>query len=525
MTARTWILTLLFACGKGSTDAPDASDSERAQILLETDASMPARGEAIALAHNIEAAAAKEGAGARAVSLHVTAGRLFERMWRIQHDPEDAKQADASYEAATRDPKAEGACDASFRRALLLGDIAGDAETTYKELYRASKRLATAPADCKGKIADKMSELAPFRPAPKVLEAVDASLAAEGALGEPIVPKGGPPKIVRVEQWPGKEAARIVIVLDKEATFRAGDEAGSGGARPRVFVELDGVDRGEAREQTANGIVTHVGVKPTTTGTRVELDLDGSAFRRTFFLLEPYRVVVDIARHPPGTSKRAIAKVVLDPGHGGNDSGASGPTGLKEKDVTLDIARRVAPILVKDGMQVVLTRDDDRYVTLEERTARANQVAADLFLSIHCNAAENHARHGIETYVLDTTKDEIASRIAARENATSESASAELGTILASMRIADQASHSNHLADLMQRSAMASLKGAYADAVDGGVHPAGFYVLVGARMPAILFETSYISHPTEETRLASDDYKARLADAIVNAVRAYRDGR
>jgi N-acetylmuramoyl-L-alanine amidase len=182
-------------------------------------------------------------------------------------------------------------------------------------------------------------------------------------------------------------------------------------------------------------------------------------------------------------------------------------------------------VLMREGLTVLLTRDDDRYVPLEERTARANAFGADLFVSIHCNAAENHVRHGIETYVLDTTKDEIASRIAARENATSQAATAEIGSILASLRLADQANHSTHLAELLQRAAMVSLRDGYKDVHDGGVHTAGFYVLVGARMPSVLFETSYISNPAEESRLGLEDYKRRLADAIENAVRAYREGR
>lgn len=539
MKWRLWLLSIL-ACGQNS-GPPDASDeSQKAQALLAADAVLPERGEVLAIAHSVEAAAAREGAGARAVQLHVTAGQLFERLWRLEHVPQDAKEADVAYDSAAHDPKAEGACDASIRRSFLAGDVAGDAETTYKELYRTSKRFAvpvhpeagaSAPApgvsDCLRRADELMVSLQAFRPAQKVIEAVDAALAAEGALGSvptPVAPSG-PPKIVRIEQWPGKEAARVVIVLDRQATFRTGDEASAGGKRPRVFVELDGVDKGNAREALGGGIVTHVGVEATTTGTRVSFDLDGPAYRRTFNLLEPYRIVLDVARHPPGAGKRHVAKLVLDPGHGGSDSGASGPTGVKEKDVVLDIAHKVAPVLTKDGIAVVLTRDDDRFITLEERTARANQVGADLFVSIHCNAAENHTRHGVETYVLDTTKDDMAGRIAARENATSTAATAELGSILASLRMADQASHSNRLAELLQKSSMASLRGTYADVLDGGVHPAGFYVLVGARMPAVLFETSYISHPTEETRLASDDYKGRLADAIVNAVRAYREGR
>jgi N-acetylmuramoyl-L-alanine amidase len=220
-----------------------------------------------------------------------------------------------------------------------------------------------------------------------------------------------------------------------------------------------------------------------------------------------------------------VTRVVLDPGHGGSDPGAIGQAGVKEKDVTLAIARRVAPVLAHDGTQVLLTRDDDRFVSLEERTARANAFNADLFISIHCNAAENHAKHGVETYVLDTARDEMAGRIAARENATSQAAGAEIGSILASMRLADQSTRSARLADLLERAAMASLRGSYGDVTDGGVHTAGFYVLVGARMPGVLFETSYISNATDEARLASDDYQQRLADGIVNAVKAYREGR
>jgi N-acetylmuramoyl-L-alanine amidase len=119
----------------------------------------------------------------------------------------------------------------------------------------------------------------------------------------------------------------------------------------------------------------------------------------------------------------------------------------------------------------------------------------------------------------------MAARVAARENATSQAASNEVAQLLASMRLADQATRSTRLSELLQRSALGSLGSRYSDVVDGGVHRAAFYVLVGARMPAVLFETSYISNPTEEQRLGSEDYQDRLADAIANAIRAYREGR
>ena len=127
--------------------------------------------------------------------------------------------------------------------------------------------------------------------------------------------------------------------------------------------------------------------------------------------------------------------------------------------------------------------------------------------------------------MLDTTTSDMASRVAARENATSQAASNEVAQLLASMRLADQASRSTRLAELLQRSALASVASQWPDATDGGVHRAAFYVLVGARMPAVLFETSYISNANEEQRLGAADYQQRLADAIVNAVKAYKEGR
>jgi N-acetylmuramoyl-L-alanine amidase len=543
------------ACGGHRTGPPeggvdDAAQVTRAQALVDG-GPLGDRATVVALAQSVEAQAIREGAGERATELHSLAARLLERMWRIEGRDQDATEAIELYHAASQGLTLRGACESAVRGARLSGELARDGSKTYAELYRVQRRLAAtqsasqgardgaAPSGsdgvgCAGGVEDWLVALAPFRPPARVLESIDEGLAGEGAIALAMADSGAvspnAPQIQRIDTWPGRESARVVVALSRAARFRTGDEPGLSGAPPRTFVELDGVDVGAALRDTALvGIVTRVRAQPTTTGARVTLDLDGQAFRRVFYLPEPYRVVIDIARHPPGTGlghgRRAVQRVVLDPGHGGNDPGAIGPAGTKEKDVTLDIAHRAAPILAKEGMMVVLSRDDDRFVTLEERTARANGFGADLFVSIHCNAAEGHARHGVETYVLDTTKDEIAARVAARENATSQAATAELGSILASMRLADQASRSSRLAELMQKAALASLHDAYPDVLDGGVHTAGFYVLVGARMPSILFETSYISNPTEEQRLATEDYRQRLGDGIANAVRAYREGR
>jgi N-acetylmuramoyl-L-alanine amidase len=533
-----------ISCGRRAEggDAGEADGTELSRAAqLAAGGALPGRAEALALAQSIEARAIREGASARASSLHATAARIVERVWRLEARDQDAKEATDLYRAAAQNVTWPGACEAAVQGARLAGDIARDASATYAELYKVQRRVAAASgADagagpCAASLDASLGILAAFRPPARVLAAIDEGLAGEGALAA-TRPDAGPrvlvaPQIVRIDEWPGEESARVVVTLDREAPFRVADDTQS--ARlPRTSLELDGVDVGSApRDVRMGGLVTRVRAESTTTGARVTLDLSGpKAYRRVFHLLEPFRVVLDVARNPPGVSAqtgplRSASRVVLDPGHGGNDPGAIGASGVREKDVTLDVAHRVAPILAKQGLVVTLTRDDDRYVTLEERTARANGFNADLFVSIHCNAAENRARHGVETYVLDTTKDEIAARVAARENATSQAATAELGSLLASMRMADQATRSTKLAELLQRATMASLHPEFPDALDGGVHTAGFYVLVGARMPSVLFETSYISNGAEESRLASEQYKQRLADGIVNAVKAYREGR
>jgi N-acetylmuramoyl-L-alanine amidase len=535
-------VVLATACSGGAKTGEDAGaggEIGRAQALVSPSSALPSRPEAISLAQSVEALALKEGAGARAVELHALAARLHERVWRTEHREQDAKEAIDLYRSAGRDLALPGACDAAARGAKLSGELAKDAQTTYAELYRVQRRSAASDAGtggaCASNVDEPLAALAAFRPAPQVLDAIDQGLAGEGAIALALQDASArtvvsAPRITRIEQWTGAEGARIVVHLDRPGRFRVGDAPSAGGRGARTYVDLDGVELGGASHETPlGGIVSRIVAEPTTTGSRVSLDLDGPAYRRVFHLLEPYRVIIDIARRPPGSgpsgSSRSVSRVVLDPGHGGNDPGASGPTGLKEKDVTLAVAHKVAPMLARSGVEITLTRDDDRYVTLEERTARANAFGADLFVSIHCNAAENRARKGVETYVLDTTANEMAGKVAARENGASLAASNEVATLLASMRLADQATRSTRLAELMQRAGIASLGGQYDGVTDGGVHRAGFYVLVGARMPAILLETSYISNPVEEQRLGSTDYQQRLADAIANAIKAYREGR
>jgi N-acetylmuramoyl-L-alanine amidase len=297
-----------------------------------------------------------------------------------------------------------------------------------------------------------------------------------------------------------------------------------------MYLDIDNARFSGAAATRHEGLVESIRIAAHPHGARLAIDLKYPAVRKVFYEPEPFRLVVDLARqstigfvHRAGA--RRVERIVLDPGHGGNDPGAIGPRGLREKDVTLDIAHRAAPIVARElGIATMLTRDVDEYVALDERTAHANAFGADLFVSIHCNAAENNESDGIVTFVLDGSSDAAAARIAAVENSASAAASEELATTF--RRIQDSAilERSVQFAQLLQRATVASLQGGYRHVSDKGVRRAGFYVLAGAVMPAVLFEVSFISNPDAEIRLNTGDYRQKLADAIVNAVRAYREG-
>jgi N-acetylmuramoyl-L-alanine amidase len=341
----------------------------------------------------------------------------------------------------------------------------------------------------------------------------------------------GQARVTKIERYGAPDAARVVVYVTEPSTYKVGflDE---GGQSPRLFVDIEGATYQGPKSFDVGGLVGRVRVGAEANRTRVVLDLTSAAYRKVFYVPEPFRLVIDVSKDAPAPvhlddlahGPRPIRRVVLDPGHGGHDPGASGPSGLREKDVTLDIAHRAAPLIARElGISTLLTRDSDDYVALDERTARANAFQADLFVSIHCNASEDGAGRGVMTFVLDDSRDATSTRVAARENDSSVAAATELAGAL-TREGGQSPGRSTHFAELLQRAAIASLSPSYGDIPDSGIHRAGFYVLAGARMPAVLFETSFISNPVGETRFNTGDFRQKIADAIVNAIRAYRDG-
>ena len=216
-----------------------------------------------------------------------------------------------------------------------------------------------------------------------------------------------------------------------------------------------------------------------------------------------------------------IRTIVIDPGHGGKDPGAIA-YGLKEKDIVLKTGRMLAGHLrSKLGAEVILTREDDRFLPLEERTAIANTNSADLFISLHINAHPLPDIKGFETYFLNLTTNAEAMRVAARENATSTHQLSDLQDILSDIMKNSKINESSRLADLVHTSIGSGLADSHFPHKDMGVKQAPFYVLIGAEMPAILIEIAFISNPEDAAMLGSDDFIDQLADQIAEGISRY----
>ena len=214
-------------------------------------------------------------------------------------------------------------------------------------------------------------------------------------------------------------------------------------------------------------------------------------------------------RSPWPSSWDWIRRVVIDPGHGGHDTGTVGTEGTKEKDVALAISRKLRTILTEQGLEVTLTREGDRFVRLEDRTRMANIARADLFISVHCNSLPQKSIRGIETYTLNLASDRFAIRLAARENATSEKGLSDLQFLLADLATRANTEESVRLASRVQAGLVNRLASKERKIRDLGTKEALFYVLLGTKMPAILVETGFLSNPEEEKRLSTAGYRTR----------------
>ncbi|MBI2357900.1 MAG: N-acetylmuramoyl-L-alanine amidase, partial [Deltaproteobacteria bacterium] len=323
--------------------------------------------------------------------------------------------------------------------------------------------------------------------------------------------------LTRIRHTSSQSYTRVTMELSAEVPYEIHflKEDASRQLPPRLYVDLRGTRLGMDPTQpivVQDRLLRGVRVGQFAPGVvRVVLDLTSVSKHRAFLLPDPYRLVVDINASANGPATAALVKprglppppkpkapapglrkIVLDPGHGGKDPGAIGIGGVAEKDIVLSLAKKLAKKLKQEmGVEVVLTRQDDTFIPLEDRTAIANAEEADLFVSLHVNASPNPNLRGIETYYLDNTNDEASIRLAARENATSRRNISDLQFILSDLTQNSKLEDSITLAHRVHSSLVSHMGRRYRDLKDLGVKKALFYVLVGARMPSVLLETFF----------------------------------
>lgn len=372
-----------------------------------------------------------------------------------------------------------------------------------------------------------------------------------------------PPALLNeIKHWSNPDYTRISLELDRDVTWEAHQLRKDGPGKPgRVYIDInrtrlgknvrditigDGLLKGARFGQYRSDVV------------RVVLDTDNIKDFKVFALSEPARLIIDVRGERPAEISRLeptitsipesaadpkreepvvvekkvrkikktgiskIRRIVIDPGHGGHDPGAVGPTGLQEKDVVLAVGLKLRDLLKDElGLDVVMTRSTDVFIPLEERTAIANKVNADLFLSVHANAAPNRNAAGIETYYLNLAKTEKAAQLAAKENGTSLEKVSVLQAILFDLMANYKLNDSAHLAEEVQKALHKKIRGRHADVKNLGVKQGPFYVLVGATMPSILVETAFLSNTLEEVRLKDPAYLEMTAEGILDGVHGY----
>ncbi len=285
----------------------------------------------------------------------------------------------------------------------------------------------------------------------------------------------------------------------------------------------------------------------TETTVRVAIDVDFNRVRRyeVFHVFDPFRIVIDIYPHEkrPAAAGIAPAKpaqpvgkgytmarqlglgvrtILIDPGHGGADPGCLDPTALYEKDLTLDISLRLRDLLqANTNLAVLMTRETDIAVPLENRTVIANQRRADLFVSVHINAFPEARRKGVETFFLNFSTDPAVNALAARENATTTKTIGEMDKIIRKIVQNSKIIESQELARRIQKSLVSALGKGYRDVTDLGTKGGPFWTLIGAEMPSVLVEVSHLSNPIEAKRLREDAYRQAAARGIYEGILAY----
>jgi N-acetylmuramoyl-L-alanine amidase len=458
-------------------------------------------------------------------------------MYRVSRTKQDLADAAGAYdEFANKYPDNENVAEALDKAGAIYMEL-GDKDN-------AAKRYSD--------LVNRFSKSIYAEGARKALASLPR---VEAAQAQPAGVTSGLSRVSDIRHWSNPDSTRVVIELDGNFKY----EGHLIKAPDRLFFDIEGAyitsPFKDGPIDINDGLLKSVRSSQYNSDTvRVVLDLDSVGDYSTLMLPDPPRLVVDVysanattgkicpqpsekyaetkgqgSVNPPvkpgGDDKLSLArqmglcitKIVIDPGHGGKDSGAVGKHGLKEKDVVLDIGKRLRDIIQsKLDCQVVMTRDSDVFVDLDARPVVARKQNADLFISIHANASRNRRASGVETYLLNLTKDRGIMEVAARENATTMKNMSDINSILFDLVLDNKRDESLELAHKVQHSLVKDLK-----VIDKGVKQGPFLVLYGASVPSILTEVGFISNPSEEKRLRSPKYRQEIAEAIFDGVKDY----
>ncbi|NCC24922.1 MAG: N-acetylmuramoyl-L-alanine amidase [Deltaproteobacteria bacterium] len=443
------------------------------------------------------------------------------------------------------------------------GDMFEAAQKELAKLDKKNRRLVKSPVQDTPKDSAKGKELAavsPTPPAPLRIEPRPASTPS----ASPGKRSGQTPELTSIRHWSGPDYTRVVLDLDSSATYthRLLNPDPKLKTPSRLFIDLECIGTASdipSKLTIKNSVVREIRVGQRTGDvTRVVLDIESLKNAKVFNLEDPYRIVVDVYTPPPSAASppsRTAAKpatpkgqelrieinessksmagtlveqlglklqtVMIDPGHGGKDPGATHGK-IYEKDINLRFAKILGKQLEDKGLKILYTRTTDVFLSLEERTALANAQGVDLFLSIHCNAHPSSSASGLEVYFLNLAKNKDAVRVAARENAVSERKISDLQFILTDLMLSSKIKESQDLAHHVHSTALKTMAKDYR-LKDHGIRQAPFYVLMGAKMPAVLIELGYLTNAKERAMLQSDAYLRKLASGLAGGVMAYKN--
>jgi N-acetylmuramoyl-L-alanine amidase len=499
--------------------------------------------------------------GSQADEAVFSLGRLYEGLYGQSYLAADLDAAIGKFRQVVKEfPKSPLADDAQYRLGEICLKYQKDPERAYVEFFkvvmdfpsgdmkpRAQERLAELEAKVGKRQANV--ELPPIPAVPQASAPTpDQAAPPQPTSGQAAATTSAPSGLARVTDiryWSAPDYTRVVIDVDGQVSYTSRLLRADPGLKtpPRLYIDIAG---SRLSPSLASSIPIQDGLlrnaragQHTTDEVRVVLDIESIERHKIFTLYDPFRIVIDVTgeskaqppapeRGTPSTLSLAqqlglgVKRVVIDAGHGGKDPGAQGSGGLAEKHVALSLAKKLRDKLTKElKLEAILTRETDVFLPLEERTVIANTKKADLFISIHTNASRNREVRGISTYILNVATDHEAAKLAAFENAVSTKRISDLEKILSDLMLNTKISESTRLAHMAQDGIIRALHPKYNDVRDLGVRQAPFYVLIGAQMPCIMVECSFISNPVEAKRLASPAYQDMVATGIVNGIRSY----